>query len=116
MTSFDLVTARIDRAHEKDFGIWIVVSSVLTWVKVGGADFDDSAADGHIFKNLVAVAHGVEQRRVVVQVDDVEVDGDGGRQTGATRVLGLHHEDVVLHLRKKLEINKYVLKEVVIIN
>lgn len=71
---------------------------VLTRVKVWGCHGDHAGAHGHVLEHLVAVAERVEQRRVVVEVQDVEVDREGGRQTGTTGVLSLHHEDVVLHL------------------
>lgn len=73
---------------------------VLTRVEVGGGNCDNTGAQRHVLEHLVAVAHGVEEWCVVVEVQDVEVDRQRGREAGTTSVLGLHHEDVVLHLLK----------------
>lgn len=65
---------------------------------VGGRDGEDRGADGDVLEDLIGVAHGVENGSVVVEVQHVEVDGDGGGEGGSPRVLRLHHQDVVLHL------------------
>lgn len=80
------------------------IALVLTRVKVGRGDCDDACGQRHVLEHLVAVAHGVEEWCVVVEVQDVEVDGKGRGKAGTSSVLGLHHEDVVLHL---LKINKF---------
>jgi len=69
-----------------------------TWVEVSGADSNHIRSDGNILKHLVAIAHGIKQRGVVVQIHNVEVDGECGGKTGTTGVLCLYHEDVMLHL------------------
>lgn len=73
---------------------------VLTRVEVGGGNCDNACAQRHVLEDLVAVAHGVEEWSVVVEVQDVEVDRQRGGEAGTTSVLRLHHEDVVLHLVK----------------
>lgn len=73
---------------------------VLTRVEVGGGNCDNAGAQRDVLEHLVAVAHGVEEWCVVVEVQDVEVDRQRGGEAGTTSVLGLHHEDVVLHLLK----------------
>ena len=69
---------------------------------IGGADGDDATADGDVLVEFVAVAHRIEERRIVVEIEDVEVDGHRRRQTRTTRVLRLHHEDEMLHLKRSI--------------
>jgi hypothetical protein len=69
-----------------------------TWVEVSGADSNHIRSGGNIFKHLVAIAHGIKQWGVVVEIPNVEVYCEGGWETRATGVLGLYHEDVMLHL------------------
>lgn len=82
----------------------------LTWIHVGGAHNHNIFADGNIFKNFVGIAHRIEDRCIIVEIQYVAVDGDGGRQTGMTIVLRLNNENVVLNLAKeksKFEFNTY---------
>ena len=65
---------------------------------IGGTDSDDAGSDSYVLIELVAVAHRVEERRIVVEIQNIEVDGDGGRKARTSRVLGLHHENVMLDL------------------
>lgn len=70
---------------------------------IGGRDGENRGADGDVLEDLVRVAHGVEDGRVVVKVLHVEVDGDGGGEGGPSSVLRLHNQNVVLHLVKERE-------------
>ena len=83
--------------------MWNIRQAMFTRVLIGGADGDDARADGDVFVEFVAVAHRIEEWRVVVQVEHVEVDGHGGRQTRSARVLSLDHENVVLHLHRRAD-------------
>ena len=71
-----------------------------TWVEVSGADGNHIRSDGNILEHLVAIAHGIKQRGVVVEIHNVEVHCECGRETGTTGVLCLYHEDVMLHLER----------------
>jgi len=77
-----------------------------TWVEVCGADGNHIRSDGNILKHLVAIAHGIKQRGVVVEIHNVEVYCECGGETGTTGVLCLYHEDVMLHLERNKIIGK----------
>ena len=41
---------------------------------IGGADGNDAASDGDVLVEFVAVAHGVKEWCVIIEIEDIEVD------------------------------------------
>lgn len=69
-----------------------------TRILIGSAHSNDARPDGNVFIEFIAVAHRIKERCIVIQIENIEIDSHGRRQTRTPCVLGLNYKDVVLHL------------------
>lgn len=49
----------------------------LTWINVRGTNCNNIFSDANIFVDFVGVAHRIENRRIIVQIQHITINGDG---------------------------------------
>lgn len=75
----------------------------ITWIKIRGADRDHGCCNGHIFKYLVGVWHGIKQGGVIIKIQYVAVHGESTGEGWVASILSLNHQNVMLNLEKDIK-------------
>lgn len=68
--------ARVDERDKRPLSVHF--RKQLTRILISSAHFNNIGSNSHVFKNLVAVTHRIEERSVVVQIQHVDINGNGG--------------------------------------
>lgn len=74
----------------------------LTWINIGGCHGNYRCSYGNVLINLHRVTWTFEDGRIIVEVQDIAVDGQSGREAGLPVILRLHHQNIMLYLQINL--------------